>query len=44
LLSTSFKDILAIDKTDENPIEQTPEVICNLKQAQWEKVNILLLI
>jgi hypothetical protein len=40
LLSTSFKDILAIDKTD----EQTPQVICNLKQAQWEKVNILILI
>ncbi|CAF3773412.1 unnamed protein product [Rotaria sp. Silwood1] len=37
LLSTSFKDIVEIDKIDENSIKQTSQVICNLKQAQWEK-------
>ncbi|CAF2833335.1 unnamed protein product, partial [Rotaria sp. Silwood2] len=37
LLSTSFNDIVEIDKVDENLIKRTSEVICNLKQAQWEK-------
>ncbi|CAF3680029.1 unnamed protein product [Rotaria sordida] len=35
LLSTSsFKEI---DKIDENSIQRKSQVICNLKQAQWEK-------
>ncbi|CAF4171006.1 unnamed protein product [Rotaria sp. Silwood2] len=37
LLSTSFNNIVEIDKIDENLVKQTSEVICNLKQAQWEK-------
>ncbi|CAF3567650.1 unnamed protein product [Adineta steineri] len=36
LLSTSLKNI-TIDKIDEDSIKRTPEVLCNLKQAQWEK-------
>ncbi|CAF4261392.1 unnamed protein product [Rotaria sordida] len=37
LLSTSsFKEI---DKIDENSIQRRSQVVCNLKQAQWEKVK-----
>ncbi|CAF4578087.1 unnamed protein product [Rotaria sp. Silwood2] len=43
LLSTSFNDIVEIDKVDENLIKRTSEVICNLKQAQWEKNGKFLL-
>ncbi|CAF4220833.1 unnamed protein product [Rotaria sp. Silwood2] len=37
LLSTSIKDILEINKIDDNSINRTSEVICNLKPAQWEQ-------
>ncbi|CAF3896965.1 unnamed protein product, partial [Rotaria sp. Silwood1] len=37
LLSTSSKDIVAIDKINENSIKRTSGLICNLKQVQWEK-------
>ncbi|CAF3943944.1 unnamed protein product [Rotaria sp. Silwood1] len=37
LLSTSFKDIVEIENINENLIKQTSKIICNLKQAQWEK-------
>ncbi|CAF1384435.1 unnamed protein product [Rotaria sordida] len=37
LLSISSKDTVAIDTIDKNSIKRTSEVICNLKQAHWEK-------
>ncbi|CAF4383864.1 unnamed protein product, partial [Rotaria sordida] len=37
LLSISSKDIVAIDTIYKNSIKRTSEVICNLKQAHWEK-------
>ncbi|CAF3730585.1 unnamed protein product [Rotaria sp. Silwood1] len=43
LLSTSLKDIVEIDKMDENSIKQISHVICNLKQAQWQKNGKFLL-
>ncbi|CAF1664496.1 unnamed protein product [Rotaria magnacalcarata] len=37
LLSTSFQDVLEIDKIDENSSKRPCQVICDLQEAQWEK-------